>query len=182
MGSAILLIDMATGPFLLFPIFFVIPVSLAAWFLSTRWACILAVLLPLGRLCISEFVEKPYPFSYVAANAAIRVLVLLLLAFFAGRAARQTKQLEEKVSGLVTMCAWSHTIEYQGEWVSFEDYLKRRFNIETSHGMSPGEVRKLLEILKEEPGTREAAPRESERSSISNPETEPGSRKDSQNT
>ncbi|MBA2432159.1 MAG: hypothetical protein H0V56_08595 [Chthoniobacterales bacterium] len=28
-------------------------------------------------------------------------------------------------------------VEYEGEWLSFENYLKRRFNISTSHGMSP---------------------------------------------
>jgi hypothetical protein len=160
MGLVILVVDFATGPFLLFPILFVIPVSLAAWYLSTRWACILAVLLPLGRLCISEFIDKPSPLPYIIANSGIRVAVLLILAFFAGRAARQTKQLEEKVSGLVTMCAWSRTIQYQGEWISFEDYLKRRFNVETSHGISPGEVGKALASLERKPGGLQAAPPE----------------------
>lgn len=38
---------------------------------------------------------------------------------------------------LVTMCAVSRTIEYQGEWLSFEEYLERRFGLRTSHGLSP---------------------------------------------
>jgi len=35
-GVIILLGDLATGPFLLFPILFVIPVSLCGWFCNAR--------------------------------------------------------------------------------------------------------------------------------------------------
>ncbi len=52
-----------------------------------------------------------------------------------------------RVQIIAHMCAWSRTIEYQGEWISFEAYLKQRFNIDTSHGMSPAESEKLLQSL-----------------------------------
>ncbi|MGH8016722.1 MAG: CHASE3 domain-containing protein [Opitutaceae bacterium] len=42
------------------------------------------------------------------------------------------------------VCAWSRTIEYEGEWLSFEQYLERKFKIQTSHGISPGEAAKLM--------------------------------------
>lgn len=45
---------------------------------------------------------------------------------------------------LVNVCAWSRTIEFNGEWISFEEYLKRRFDIDTSHGISPLEAEKLI--------------------------------------
>ncbi|MGI8783264.1 MAG: hypothetical protein ACR2L2_06395 [Acidobacteriota bacterium] len=144
MGLAILLLDLLTGPLLLFPVLFILPVTLAAWFYSTRWAYALAVLLPLGRFLIADFVDKPSPLTHMAANAIIRIAVLTFMAFLVGRTARQTKELQAKVSGLVTMCAWSRTIEYEGEWISFEEYLKRRFDLNTSHGISPDEVQKAF--------------------------------------
>lgn len=49
-----------------------------------------------------------------------------------------------KAQVLVNVCAWSRTIEFNGEWISFEEYLKRRFNIDTSHGISPIEMEKLI--------------------------------------
>ena len=52
-----------------------------------------------------------------------------------------------KIQGLARMCAWSRTIEYQGEWLSFEQYLLRRFNFNTSHGISPAESEKAFEHL-----------------------------------
>jgi CHASE3 domain sensor protein len=44
---------------------------------------------------------------------------------------------------IAKICAWSRTIEYEGEWLSFEQYLERRFKIRSSHGISPGEAAKL---------------------------------------
>ncbi len=144
LGGAILLLDLVTGPFLLFPILFVIPVTLAAWFHSPRLAYALAFLLPLGRFFIAEFVDNPSALIYIIANAFTRVAVLVFMAFLVSRTARQTKELERRVNDLVKMCAWSRTIEYQGEWISFEQYLLRRFNISTSHGISPAEVEKAF--------------------------------------
>lgn len=145
MGVAVLLLDLLSGPFLLFPVLFVLPVSLCAWFSSTRWAYALAVLLPAGRFVIAVFVETSMPLVYAAINLLVRVSVLLFLAFLVGRTARQTKALQERVSGLVTVCAWSRTVEYQGEWISFEEYLQRRFKLDTSHGISPDALQKALE-------------------------------------
>lgn len=144
MGLVVLLLDLLTGPFLLFPILFVLPVSLSAWFSSTRRAYDLAVLLPLGRLLIAVLVDAPSSLIYMITNAIIRVGVLVFMAFLIGRNARQTKALQERVAGLVTMCAWSRTVEYKGEWISFEEYLKRRFNLDTTHGISPAEAAKIF--------------------------------------
>ena len=84
----------------------------------------------------------------MVANALIRVSVLLFMAFLVSRTARQSRALEKRVDGLVTMCSWSRTIEYQGEWISFEQYLKRRFDLDTSHGISPTEEKKFFADLK----------------------------------
>jgi hypothetical protein len=148
MGASILALDLVTGPFLLFPILFILPVSLSAWFFSSRWAYALALILPMGRFFIADYVDHPSPPIYSVANALIRIAVLMFMSFLIARTARQTRELREKWSGLVTVCAWSRTIEYQGQWISFEEYLRRRFNIETSHGISPAEAKRLLPQLK----------------------------------
>ncbi|HXG70207.1 MAG TPA: GAF domain-containing protein [Gemmatimonadaceae bacterium] len=47
------------------------------------------------------------------------------------------------MENLVTMCAWSNTVKYEGEWITFERYLERRFGLITTHGISPKELEKL---------------------------------------
>lgn len=147
LGILILLADIQTGPFLLFPILFVIPVSLCGWYCNARLAYALAILLPICRAFIAAFVERPHPLPFIVANALIRVLVLLFLTFFVVRTAQQTKELQQRVNGLVTMCAWSQTIKYQGEWISFDVYLEREFGINTTHGISPTEEQKFREKM-----------------------------------
>ena len=38
---------------------------------------------------------------------------------------------------LVTLCAWSNTLRYDGEWISIDKYLSKRFGLSVSHGISP---------------------------------------------
>lgn len=70
--------------------------------------------------------------SLVAASIACAAAILYLL--------RRVHRLEP----VVTMCANSRTIEYNGEWLSFEEYLRRRFNISTEQGISPAEFERLI--------------------------------------
>ena len=44
---------------------------------------------------------------------------------------------------LVTLCAWSKTLRYDGEWISVEKYLSKRFGLTISHGISPDALEKF---------------------------------------
>jgi hypothetical protein len=159
LGIAILLLDLVTGPYLLFPILFVIPVALAAWYCGPRPAYALAFLLPLGRFFIAELVDHPSPVMFMAANCLIRIAVLASIVFLVTRTARQIKELENRVNALVTVCAWSRTVEYEGKWISFEKYLLKRFNVSTTHGIFPAEAEKMFGPLgDDEEGSESAEP------------------------
>lgn len=69
---------------------------------------------------------------FVAVNA-VAVAGVIAVVFRAGRMSR-----------IATVCAWSHTIEYEGRWMSFEQYLEARFGIKASHGISPEEAAKMM--------------------------------------
>ena len=44
---------------------------------------------------------------------------------------------------LVTLCAWTRTVRYEGEWMSVEKYLQRRYGVIASHGISPEAMAQL---------------------------------------
>lgn len=69
---------------------------------------------------------------FVGINA-LAVAGVIAVVFRAGR-----------MSHIATVCAWSHTIEYEGRWMSFEQYLEARFGIKASHGISPEEAAKMM--------------------------------------
>lgn len=66
---------------------------------------------------------------------------------------------------VVTMCAWSKAIQFEGEWMSIEAYMERRFALSITHGISPAELERLEAGLDRAPvlasATRGVAPRDS---------------------
>ncbi len=149
LGLLILAVDVWTGPFLQFPVLFLVPVSLCAWYCRRSWAVTLSILLPLARLAFADYVDVIDQPAFLIANASIRIMVLSFIAYFVSRAARQQRALEARVNELAHICAWSRTVEYEGEWISFEQYLERRFHQKTTHGISPTEAARMLATLKE---------------------------------
>lgn len=69
----------------------------------------------------------------LAAALALMLIALLVIARGA-----------EHYRNLVTLCAWSRSVEYKGEWISFEEYLRRKFNISATHGISPEALSELF--------------------------------------
>ncbi len=67
--------------------------------------------------------------AIAASLAALLVVMLISIAFGLRRLQRYRT--------LVTLCAWSKTVSYEGEWLTFEEYLAKRFGLETTHGVSP---------------------------------------------
>jgi hypothetical protein len=140
-GAGILLLDYATGPYLMFPILFVLPVVCAGWFYSARWAHGLAWGLPVGRLLIAYGLDSPAPLTYLAINASVRIAVLSLLAFLVARTARQTKELEREVKrlkGILPICMFCKRIrDDDASWQAVETYITLHSEVDFSHSVCP---------------------------------------------
>ena len=137
MGIGILLIDLWTSPLLTFPILFVLPVALSAWFCSTRLAYVLAMFLPVGRFLIATFEEDPANVVAHIANALIRVAVLSLLTFLVTRTFRQSQEIKV-LRGLLPICMWCKRIcDESGNWEKLETYIAEHSEADFSHGLCP---------------------------------------------
>ncbi|HTV75370.1 MAG TPA: CHASE3 domain-containing protein [Candidatus Baltobacteraceae bacterium] len=57
----------------------------------------------------------------------------------------------EKLQQVVTICAWTGQVKFGGEWIRLEEYLKKRFGISVSHGLSKEAAEKIareIEVAK----------------------------------
>lgn len=43
----------------------------------------------------------------------------------------------EQLESYITMCAWCRKLNHDAEWVTTDEYLRRHYDTETSHGMCP---------------------------------------------
>jgi hypothetical protein len=143
LGSSVvvLLVDLWAGPFLQFPVFFVLPVVLAGWYSSNRWGVGLALALPPLRLSFFLVWGLPYSLGIALTNTVVRIVVLTVIAVLANRAAERTRLLEAEVrilEGIVPICSFCKKMrEDDGSWVRLEQYIGNRSTALFSHGVCP---------------------------------------------
>ena len=55
----------------------------------------------------------------------------------------------EHLRQIVTICAWTGRVKFEGEWISLENYLQRRFGVSVSHGLSNEAATKMIEEIRQ---------------------------------
>jgi hypothetical protein len=141
-AMAAVALDYATGPFIQFPIAFLLPVALAAWFDGPFHGLLLAIGLSAIRLGLTMGVwTVPWTAGTALANAAIRVSIFSLLAYLTARVAehdrtvtREARMLEQ----LLPICSYCKKIRDQDKsWQPLETYLRIHGDLAFSHSLCP---------------------------------------------
>ena len=137
----VLWIDYLSGPFIRFPILYLLPIVLAAWLHSLRWGLFFAVNMPLVHLSFTKFWITPFRVFDAAVNTGIRILVFVIFAYLVSKVAIQKRELEREVQtlrGILPICSFCKKIRNQDDsWESLETYISRRSDAEFSHGVCP---------------------------------------------
>jgi CHASE3 domain sensor protein len=55
----------------------------------------------------------------------------------------------ERLQRMVTICAWTGLVYYEGQWIPMDEYLQRRFDLTVSHGLSREASAKIVAEIKE---------------------------------
>lgn len=74
----------------------------------------------------------------VARAQTLQVVTLSLIAIAAALALAGARLLlgrKPDLEALITICAWTQRVWWQGRWLSFEDFLAKRFNVFCTHGI-----------------------------------------------
>ncbi|GEM_PF-5486316 len=50
----------------------------------------------------------------------------------------------QRLEELVTFCAWSNRVQYEGKWVPVEQFLSKRFGLKISHGLAEDIYERLI--------------------------------------
>ena len=136
-----LVCDYLSGPFIRFPILYLPPIVLAAWFGSLRWGLTFAVVMPLIHLSFTKFWVTPFRFFDASINTGIRIVVFVGFAYLVNKVTIQKQALEEEVQtlkGILPICSFCKRIRNQdGAWESLENYITGRSKAEFSHGVCP---------------------------------------------
>lgn len=155
-GLSVLLLvaDYFSGPFIQFPVTYLIPVALASWYSGRGWGLALAIVLPLVRFYFNTILWiVPWTITEATINAVIRILVLTSFALIIDRTANQTRRLSKEVhllEGFLPICSYCKRIrDESNQWQQMEEYITDRSAAVFSHGLCPDCAQKYYgDVLK----------------------------------
>ena len=140
--------------------FYLMPLSLFAWFLGIRAGCLMAaatILLWCGVDAAFALKEGNQPLEMFLLNILLRFVPALgAVCVIASLRKSQAEQalLNEKLTATVSnleaslatiqqmqsemhyICAWTHRVKSEGKWIPFEEFLSRNLHLNLSHGIS----------------------------------------------
>ena len=134
--------DHLAGPFIQFPIVYLVPVALASWYSGLSWGLAFSFILPLIRLFFNIAVWTiPWTIFEASINCCIRIVVFSLFAILISRSSKRTRALSKEVhllSGLLPICAYCKKIrDESSNWQPIESYISQRSDALFSHGCCP---------------------------------------------
>ena len=144
--------DYITGSELHLDVFYFIPVAMTAWYLR-RGDVIFSALVGALTWGYAD-IRGGQHYSHLAYwywNMLVSFGSLLTLGLTVKAVRDSLKKKEQALTELQkstaevqrlqgefqTICAWTKRIRIDGEWMTIEEFLKKRLNLKLSHGMSP---------------------------------------------
>jgi len=135
-------VDYLVGSSPQFPVLYVIPVTLAAWYSGRLPSVALAVALPLAHIIFLAMLwpQQGELGSHVAATI-LRGSVILVMALWFARLAEHEGAVHrhvQRLEGLLPICCFCKSIRTQaGDWEPLEAYISERSEAQFSHGFCP---------------------------------------------
>jgi hypothetical protein len=134
--------EYVTGAYTQFPVVYVIPVCLAAWY-SGRWpALTLAVTVPVAHFTFAVAAgTQALEMTTLVATTFFRAAVIVFLALWFARLSDHERALAREVQmlkGLLPICSFCKKIRNDsGEWEVLERFISTRSEARFSHGLCP---------------------------------------------
>lgn len=98
LSALALVADYMSGPNIQFPILYIVPIGLAAWYSGPWWGGCLAVTLPFGRVIYWTIWQHTHEkTSLVGYNTTIRITAFLLLVFLIHQVIKKSKDVATRI-------------------------------------------------------------------------------------
>ena len=141
-AGLVLWVDYVNGPRSQYPVAYVIPVTLAAWY-SGRWTALaLAVAMPLVHfMFVVALWKQTGSMATLVAATTIRGAVVIAMALWFARLSEHERELYRHVQtleGLLPICSFCKSIRNEsGEWERLERFISERSEAQFSHAFCP---------------------------------------------
>jgi len=87
-------------------------------------------LLTLPTLIFSE-----HPFAFVYRQSTLDILLVLAVWFLVSTSTRRILDRIRYLEKFMRVCAWCRRINFKGEWMPLEEFMRQGFDTPTTHGI-----------------------------------------------
>jgi hypothetical protein len=101
-------------------------------FLSVIILCVLDELVQLPAL-----LQSGHSFTFLLHLPALEILVILAIWLLVSISTHRILEHLHYLEGFLRVCAWCRRINYQGDWMRLEDFMRQGFDTPTTHGICP---------------------------------------------
>jgi hypothetical protein len=99
-------------------------------FLVIMIICYLDDLLKLPSLVFSD-----HPFAFVFRRSTLDILLVLAVWFLVSTSTHRILQRIHYLEKFMRLCAWCRRINFKGEWMPLEEFMRQGFDTPTTHGI-----------------------------------------------
>ena len=99
-------------------------------FLGILAICYLDDLLKLPAGVFSE-----HPFAFVFSRSMLDILLVLAVWFLVSSSTRRILDRIRYLEKFMRVCAWCRRINFKGEWMPLEEFMRQGFDTPTTHGI-----------------------------------------------
>ena len=99
-------------------------------FLGILAICYLDDLLKLPAGVFSE-----HPFAFVFSRSMLDMLLVLAVWFLVSSSTRRILDRIRYLEKFMRVCAWCRRINFKGEWMPLEEFMRQGFDTPTTHGI-----------------------------------------------
>ncbi len=90
---------------------------------------------------LNELLELPTlifsgdPFSFIFRRSTLEMLLVLAVWLLVSNSTRRILERVRYLEKFMRVCAWCRRINYQGEWMPLEEFMRQGFDTPTTHGI-----------------------------------------------
>ena len=86
-------------------------------------------------LQLPTLIFSGHSFDFLYRRTTLEMLLIFMVWFLVSNSTRRIMERVQYLEKFMRVCAWCRRINYRGEWVSLEEFMRQGFDTPTSHGI-----------------------------------------------
>jgi hypothetical protein len=121
-------------------------------FLGIMVICYFDDLLKLPALLFSD-----HPFAFLFRRTTLEILLVLTVWFLVSTSTRRILERVRYLEKFMRVCAWCRRINFKGEWMPLEEFMRQGFDTPTTHGICTDCLHQQEEAIEKAKAARKEA-------------------------